>query len=52
MLLGDGLADRAAKWGSSQELWEKEEISGDGEKREGLRRLEREERSQKLPEPI
>lgn len=34
MLLGNGLAERAAKRGSGQELWEREEVSGDGEKRE------------------
>lgn len=43
MLLGNGLADRAAKWGSGQELWEKEEmgkrekVSEDGKERESLK---------------
>lgn len=36
MLLGNGLADCAAEWGSGQELWEREEVSGDGEKRGGF----------------
>lgn len=38
MLLGNGLADRAAERCSGQELREREELSDDGEEREGLRR--------------
>lgn len=42
MLLGNGLADRAAERCSGQELREREELSEDGEEREGLRRQGRE----------